>query len=106
MIHLTCVYEDEPTHLVMLKMLEQFPGCFNESTSISCHGFGKIKKNIKAYNNAARYGYYFMLCEICFEFFGILEYIKKNMHTIYGKHYKGHLWKLFKIGGNCDMINS
>jgi hypothetical protein len=64
MIYLTCVYEDTPTHLVILKMLEQFPGCFVESTSIPCHGFGKIKKNIKAYNSAARYGYYFVVTDL------------------------------------------
>jgi hypothetical protein len=64
MIHLTCVYEDEPTHLVMLKMLEQFPGCFAEAVSIPCHGFGKIKKNLRAYNNAARYGYYFVITDL------------------------------------------
>jgi hypothetical protein len=64
MIYLTCVYEDELTHLAMLKMLEQFPGCFSESVSIPCYGFGKIKRNIKAYNNAARYGYYFIVTDL------------------------------------------
>jgi hypothetical protein len=64
MIHLTCVYEDEPTHLVMLKMLEQFPGCFTEFVSIPCHGFGKIKKNIRAYNIAAKHGYYFVVADL------------------------------------------
>jgi hypothetical protein len=48
----------------MLKMLKQFPGCFAESTSIPCHGFGKIKKNIKAYNNAAKHGYFFVVTDL------------------------------------------
>jgi hypothetical protein len=64
MIYLTCVYEDDPTHLAMVKMLKQFPGCFFESVSIPCHGFGKIKKNIRAYNNAARYGCYFVITDL------------------------------------------
>jgi hypothetical protein len=45
MIYLTCVYEDEPTHLVMRKIFEQFPGRFAESISIPCYGFGKIKNS-------------------------------------------------------------
>jgi hypothetical protein len=64
MIYFTCVYEDEPTHLVMLKMLEQFSGRFAEFVSIPCHGFGKIKKNIRAYNSAAKYGCYFVVTDL------------------------------------------
>jgi hypothetical protein len=64
MIYFTCVYEDELTHLVMLKMFNQFSKRFIESTSIPCHGFGKIKKNIKAYNNAAKHGYYFVVTDL------------------------------------------
>jgi hypothetical protein len=64
MIYFTCVYEDEPTHLIMQKIFEQFPGCFAESTSIHCHGFGKIKKNIRAYNHAAKHGYYFVITDL------------------------------------------
>jgi hypothetical protein len=64
MIYFTCIYEDEPTHLVMRKIFEQFPGRFTESVSIPCHGFGKIKKNIGAYNNAAKYGYYFVITDL------------------------------------------
>jgi hypothetical protein len=64
MIYFTCVYEDEPTHLAMRKIFDQFPGQFTEFVSIPCHGFGKIKKNIKAYNSAARYGYYFIIADL------------------------------------------
>jgi hypothetical protein len=64
MIYLTCVYEDDPTHFAMQKMLKQFPERFVESVSIPCYGFGKIKKNIKAYNNAAMYGCYFVITDL------------------------------------------
>jgi hypothetical protein len=64
MNYVTCVYEDDITHLVMLKMFDQFPKCFSEHCSIHCHGFGKIKKNILAYNNAANYGYYFIITDL------------------------------------------
>jgi hypothetical protein len=50
MIYITCVYEDEPSHQAMLKMLSCFPDDYTENTAIPCHGFGKIKKNIAAYN--------------------------------------------------------
>jgi hypothetical protein len=64
MINITCVYEDEPTHLVMCKMFEQFPNKFERTTSIHCQGNGKIKKSIAAYNNAAKYGYYFVITDL------------------------------------------
>jgi hypothetical protein len=48
----------------MLKILKQFPGQFVESVSIPCYGFGKIKKNIGAYNSAAKYGYYFVITDL------------------------------------------
>jgi hypothetical protein len=64
MIYITCVYEDEPTHHVMLKMFNQFHNSFSEGVSIFCNGFGKIKKNIMAYNKAAKYGYYFVITDL------------------------------------------
>jgi hypothetical protein len=64
MIYFTCVYEYMPTYLVMLKIFDQFSGRFAEYTSIPCYGFGKIKKNIKAYNKAAKYDYYFVITDL------------------------------------------
>jgi hypothetical protein len=64
MIYFTCVYEDEPTHSVMRKIFEQFPGQFVETVSIPCHGFGRIRKNIRAYNNAAKHGHYFVITDL------------------------------------------
>lgn len=64
MIEISYVYEDEPTYLVMLKMLEQFPSQFNMTNAIHCHGFGKIKKHITAYNNAAKLGYWFVITDL------------------------------------------
>jgi hypothetical protein len=64
MIYYTSVYEDEVTHQVMLKIYDFFPGCFSESRAIPCHGKGKIKKQITAYNSAAQYGYYFVITDL------------------------------------------
>ena len=63
MIYCTSVYEDEITHQVMLKIYEFF-GCFSEYREIPCNGKGKIKKQINAYNNAAQYGYYFVITDL------------------------------------------
>ena len=68
MIYFTSVYEDEPTHQVMLKLYESFQGYFAESVAIPCRGKGKIKKQIGAYNNAAKYGYYFVIADLDTEY--------------------------------------
>jgi hypothetical protein len=47
----------------MLKIYESF-GCFSEYREIPCKGKGKIKKQINAYNNAAQYGYYFVIADL------------------------------------------
>jgi hypothetical protein len=64
MIYCTSVYEDEVTHQVMLKIYDFFQGCFSESRAIPCHGKGKIKKQIMAYNSAAQYGHYFVITDL------------------------------------------
>ena len=64
MIYFTSVYEDEPTHQVMLRLYEYFKGRFSELRSISCNGKGKIKKQIGAYNNAAQYNHYFIIADL------------------------------------------
>jgi len=64
MIYFTSVYEDEPTHQVMLKLYNYFQGCFSEVFAIPCKGKGKIKKQIKAYNQAAKHGYYFVITDL------------------------------------------
>jgi len=64
MIYMRCVYEDELTHQVMLKMFDCFPDCFSEYVSINCHGFGKIKRNILAYNKAAAAYNFFVITDL------------------------------------------
>ena len=64
MIYITSVYEDEPTHQVMLKLYEYFKDSFIESKTIPCFGNGKIKKQITAYNNAAQYSHYFIITDL------------------------------------------
>ena len=63
MIYFTSIYEDEITHQVMLKIYKFF-GFFFEHRAIPCYGKGKIRKQIKAYNNAAQYGCYFVLADL------------------------------------------
>ena len=64
MIYFTSVYEDEITHQVMLKIYNFFQDRFSEVRSIPCYGFGKIKRQIGAYNEAAKYGYYFVITDL------------------------------------------
>jgi hypothetical protein len=64
MIYVTCVFEDEPSHLAMLRMLSFFPNVFDEYAAIPCNGYGRIKKRIAAYNQAAKYGYFFVLTDL------------------------------------------
>jgi hypothetical protein len=45
-------------------MFEQFPNGFEVRTPIHCRGNGKIKKQIAAYNNAAQYGFYFVITDL------------------------------------------
>ncbi|MCL2879967.1 MAG: DUF4276 family protein [Treponema sp.] len=64
MIYFTSVYEDEPTHQVMLKLYDFFQGSFTESMAIPCRGKGKIRKQINAYNNAAKYTDFFVITDL------------------------------------------
>jgi len=64
MIYCTSVYEDEVTHQIMLKLYDFFQGSFSEVKVIPCHGSGKIKKQIKEYNYAAQYGYFFIITDL------------------------------------------
>jgi len=64
MIYFTSVYEDEPTHQVMLRLYDYFKGCFAEQKTIPCNGNGKIKRQIGAYNNAAQYDHYFIITDL------------------------------------------
>jgi hypothetical protein len=64
MIYCTSVYEDEITHQVILKIYESSQGYISESKAIHCNGNGKIRKQINAYNNAAQYGYYFVITDL------------------------------------------
>jgi hypothetical protein len=76
MIYCTSVYEDELTHQVMLKIYESFKGFFSECRTIPCHGKGKIQKQIKAYNIAAQYGYYFVITDLDNEYDCAVSLIK------------------------------
>jgi hypothetical protein len=64
MIYVNCVFEDEPSHLAMLEMLSFFPNVFSEYVAIPCYGNGKIKKNIAAYNQAAKHKFFFVLTDL------------------------------------------
>ena len=64
MIYFTSVYEDEPTHQVMLRLYNYFQGCFSEVFAIPCYGNAKIKKRIPEYNKAAQYRYYFVITDL------------------------------------------
>jgi hypothetical protein len=64
MIYFTSVYEDEITHQVMLKIYDFFRGRLSELRAIPCYGFGKIKRQIEAYNEAAKHGYYFVITDL------------------------------------------
>ena len=64
MIYFTSVYEDDPTHQVMLRIYDFFQGCFSESKSIPCKGNGKIKRHIDGYNKASKFGYYFVITDL------------------------------------------
>ncbi|MCL2093304.1 MAG: DUF4276 family protein [Treponema sp.] len=63
MIYFTSIFEDEVTHQVMLKLYESV-GNLMEYRSIPCNGKGKIKKHINAYNEAARYTYFFVITDL------------------------------------------
>jgi len=64
MIYFTSVYEDEPSHQVILRLYDFFRGYFAESTAIPCRGKGKIRKHISAYNNAAKYTHFFVITDL------------------------------------------
>jgi len=64
MIYFTSVYEDEPTHQVMLRLYQFFQGCFSETRVIPCGGKGKIKRQLNGYNNAAKYNHYFIIADL------------------------------------------
>jgi len=64
MIYFTSVYEDEPTHQVMLRLYQFFNVSFSESRAVPCRGKGKIRKHISGYNNAAKYNHYFVITDL------------------------------------------
>jgi len=80
MIYFTSVYEDELSHQIILKLYDFFRGCFTESMAISCRGKGKIKKQINAYNNAARHSYFFVITDLDNEYQCAPSLIKDWLH--------------------------
>jgi hypothetical protein len=48
----------------MRQLLAFFPNSFVENYAIHCHGNGKIKANIKAYNKAAQFGCWFVITDL------------------------------------------
>jgi len=64
MIYFYCVYEDALTWAVIQKLLVQYPEHFQIQGNIPCGGFGRIRKKIKAYNNAAKNNYFFIITDL------------------------------------------
>ena len=54
MKYLTCVYEDLLTASVIKRLVNEFNNKITITQEINAHGFGKIKRDILKYNNAAK----------------------------------------------------
>ena len=54
MKYLTCVYEDLLTASVIKRLVNEFNDKITITQEINAHGFGKIKRDILKYNNAAK----------------------------------------------------
>ena len=52
--YLTCVYEDLLTASVIKRLVNEFNDKITITQEINAHGFGKIKRDILKYNNAAK----------------------------------------------------
>lgn len=62
--YVSCVYEDELTFSIMKRLINLYPSKFAVGKTIPCYGFGKIKKNILAYNNAASIIPFFVITDL------------------------------------------
>jgi hypothetical protein len=63
MIPLQIVFEDELSETVIMKLLSCF-GKYTVTASYNKHGSGNIKKEIRSYNNAAKYFPFFILTDL------------------------------------------
>jgi hypothetical protein len=64
MIPINLVFEDILSEAILKVMLQQSQRPFAVQKSINCHGFGKIKKQILAYNNVAQITPFLVLTDL------------------------------------------
>lgn len=64
MIPINLVFEDILSEAILKVMLQQSQRPFSVQNSYNCRGFGKIKKQILAYNNAAQSTPYLVLTDL------------------------------------------
>lgn len=64
MKYLTCVYEDLLTASVIRRLVKEFNNEISIKQEINAHGFGKIKRDILKYNNAAKYMPFFIITDL------------------------------------------
>lgn len=62
---ITTVYEDELSGAVIDRILSSYRPDISIQKSVSCYGFGRIKKNLLGYNKTANSGFpYFILTDL------------------------------------------
>lgn len=64
MKYLNCVYEDELTSSVIKRLVNDFSSQISIAQEINAHGFGKIKRDILKYNNAAKQTPFFVITDL------------------------------------------
>lgn len=64
MKYLNCVYEDELTFSVIKRLINEFSSQISIAQEINAHGFGKIKRDILKYNNAAKYKTFLIITDL------------------------------------------
>lgn len=64
MKYLNCVYEDELTSSVIKRLINEFSSQISIAQEINAHGFGKIKRDILKYNNAAKQTPFFVITDL------------------------------------------
>lgn len=64
MKYLNCVYEDTLTFSVIKRLVNDFSSQISIAQEINAHGFGKIKRDILKYNNAAKQTPFFVITDL------------------------------------------
>ena len=64
MIAINLVYEDDLSAVVMKKILNSFPKKYLVSAAYNKHGFAAIKRDLKGFNQAARFTPFFVLTDL------------------------------------------